>query len=51
MKETKFDYRSKSKDEFVTHRDLLEALKERDLMNFQRLMQKHLEIYSDFIDS
>jgi DNA-binding FadR family transcriptional regulator len=43
--------KSKSEDEFVTHKDLLEALKERDLMNFQRLMQKHLEIYSDFIDS
>jgi len=47
----KIHNKSKSEDEFVTHRDLLEALKERDLMNFQRLMQKHLEIYSDFIDS
>ena len=39
------------KNELVTHRDLLEKLKERDVAGFQYLMQKHLELYSNFIDS
>jgi len=40
-----------SKENLVTHRDLLQKLKERDVNGFQDLMQKHLELYIDFIDS
>ena len=46
------DYNKKiSKDQLVTHRDLLKKLKERDVSGFQDLMLKHLTLYVDFIDS
>ena len=45
------DYNKKiSKDQLVTHRDLLKKLKERDVSGFQDLMLKHLTLYVDFID-
>lgn len=43
--------KSVPKSELVTHRQLLEKLKDRDITGFQFLMQKHLELYIDFIDS
>ena len=46
------DYNKKiSKDQLVTHRDLLKKLKERNVSGFQDLMLKHLTLYVDFIDS
>lgn len=39
------------KDQLVTHRDLLNKLKERNILGFQDLMQRHLALYIDFIDS
>lgn len=39
------------KEGFVTHKDLLDAIKRKDVQGFQLLMQKHLELYVNFIDS
>lgn len=39
------------KSELVSHRDLIEELKNRDVSGFQTLMQKHLALYIDFIES
>jgi DNA-binding FadR family transcriptional regulator len=40
-----------SKEQLVTHQDLVEKLKERDVLGFQDLMFKHLSLYVDFVDS
>lgn len=39
------------KENFVTHKHLLDAIKKKDIQGFQLLMQKHLELYVSFIDS
>lgn len=40
-----------SEEKLVSHKDLLQKLKERDLIGFQTMMQKHLALYIDFIDA
>lgn len=39
------------KENFVTHKDLLDVIKKKDIQGFQSLMQNHLELYVNFIDS
>lgn len=39
------------KENFVTHKDLLDAIKKKDVQGFQSLMKRHLELYLNFIDS
>jgi len=47
----KFNKKKSKDNSFVSHRDLLEQLKKRNQNKFQNLMEKHLEIYVDFIYS
>jgi len=39
------------KENMVSHRDLLEVIKRKDVQGFQLLMKQHLGIYLSFIDS
>jgi DNA-binding FadR family transcriptional regulator len=39
-----------NKSEWVSHRDLLDSIKEGDISKYQRLMKKHLQLYFDYME-